>query len=314
MRKSVDHEKRAADIVEFMKKRPGEIVTGQDISDAIGITYQALHSWMARHKNLIPDIVSKSGNGIRGYVLVQDGQPEQKKEPVKTNLEKGKNHEGYSDPTMAKALRSVDGCCEPGEVWILCKEGYDPEVALIVASSANCVTILKLYEQHKPGWQMPIKVMVGDERYSTDVSELSRRHAIYLKELKDKIPEDGMAWVRKAIGKYLRTTMVVEKVVEKEVPKIQVIKQTVEKTVPDPAMKSRIEMLEAQLAGRERETEEVKRLREELDAADAEILELEDKLKKATMTPDLLVAQAKLAVYEDIFDRLHPRKEIPDED
>lgn len=140
-----------------------------------------------------------------------------------------KNHEGYSNPTMAAALAKANVKFSdhlPGEIWLRTTKGGSKIRTLILSISGNRATCLSVFAS---GTQYDQKIKTRNGK--TDYVCLQRIETLYLKELEERtdvVADKYVDLVHKRLLDLLGIKPV-EKVVEKEV---EVIKEVpVEKIV-----------------------------------------------------------------------------------
>ena len=204
-----------------------------------------------------------------------------------------------------------------GEVWKTTTKLGQDEMILVLAATRGVITGLKLWPAKKDNWTMHIRVEYREKYYYTDLAELTWRYmsAInkYGKPL-TKLDEKEREFLRRALGKYLHTTIVEERVIEKPVDKIRMIEKPVEKRVEvkvqDPELVKKVEELEElvdTLKGR------VLFFESQCTSLSERNSSLEDQLKAkptASDSSEVAILKAKLAVYEGLIERMFPvRKE-----
>lgn len=335
---------RADKITKYLAGKPGEYVpVGDIVRYGIGqpdMKPDTLRMWMRTHKALFPDVDSMRG---RGYIYSpkkavkpvvppvlastavtaaaiatsHTATPSMKAAVTAAAETLKKNHEGYSDPTASKALRSLDNeeIVHFGEVWRATTRVGEEEKLLVLGSSKCVITCLKLIPKKLEKWDRPIRVMYQDTVYWADISEVTWRYIAainkYGKPLM-KLGDEEREFLRRKLGEYLHTAIVEERVVEKPVDKIRMIEKPVEKRVEvkvqDPLLKKRTEELEdlvATLKERLLHTESECATLRDRNAGLQALLDAKPETADAT---EVAILKAKLSVYESIIGKMFPER------
>lgn len=164
------------------------------------------------------------------------------------NLEKGRNTEGYSDPTASAAIKEAEKVMldlTPGSIVEHRTSNGDTYDFLVLNSYGDNVTGFRLCEAWAGSSSHPYSMSVGSIRknYFIDLSRLSTVPSKFLSRSNEKLVtklEDikrGLADYLGIIGETVEVEKVVEKVIEKEV-KVPEDKRELE---------TRIAVLEAQI-------------------------------------------------------------------
>lgn len=164
------------------------------------------------------------------------------------NLEKGRNTEGYSDPTASAAIREVDKSMldlTPGSIVEHRTSNGDTYDFLVINSYGDNVTGFRLCEAWAGSSSHPYSMGVGSERknYFIDLSRLSTVPVKFLSRSNEKLVSN-LEDIKRGLADYLGIvgeTVEVEKIVEKEVQVAEDISE--EKR----AFETRIAILEAQI-------------------------------------------------------------------
>lgn len=338
---------RAEKITKYLAGKPGEYAPICDIVRyGLGLPDMkpdTIRMWMRTHKDLFPDVDSMRGKGyiyspkkavkpvvppvlastaaaaVAATTLAKSPATTQSKIAAVTAAAETfkRNQEGYSDPTAAKALRSLDNeeIVHFGEVWRATTRVGEEEKLLVLGSSRCVVTCLKLIPKKLDKWDRPVRVMYQDTVYWADISEVTWRYIAainkYGKPLM-KLDDEEREFLRRKLGEYLHTAIVEERVVEKPVEKIRMIEKPVEKRVEvkvqDPLLKKHTEELEdlvATLKERLLHTEsECATLRDR----NAGLQALLDAKPETADTTEIAVLKAKLSVYESIIGKMFPER------
>lgn len=219
--------------------------TSFDIADLTGI-----------NRNRVKDL-------MKAYVMVQnpgcvkavhskgyfwEGPVEEpKKEPKPERYPDTHNHEGYPDPTMARAMRNVvNSEYTPGEVWVYKDYNGEERLYLILGSIKGSVTGLKVNDVD--GWydeKEDVSISVKGKPYYVEPCRILSKPSRILDRSRDTVSDLDMAAIRKKIAEFLgvqtkERVVEVEKVVEKEV-KVPVEVEVV-KEIPVPDESSRAEV------------------------------------------------------------------------
>ena len=233
--------------------------TSFDISDLTGINRN-------RVKMLMKSYVMEQNPGcvksVHGKGYFWEGPTEEpKKEEKPERYPETHNHEGYPDPTMARAMRNVmNNDYTPGEVWVFNDFNGEEKMYLILGSIKGSVTGLMVNEVDS--WfneEQNIPITVKGKMYYVDPWRILSKPARVLKRSRDTISGLDLSQIRASIGKFLgvepNTKVVeVEKVVEKEVP-VEVVKEVEVEADISKKFEERIADLEKNLRAAERDTE-----------------------------------------------------------
>lgn len=304
---------RKVKLTRYFEKHPCVAITAETLCErALGgeVKATALQNWIRTHKDLFPYLEISHGGKYAGYMW----QPPKQTEMVETETP-GKNHEGYSDPTAAKAIKAVSAKVKAGEVWKIETRLGAEEFVLVLGFDDTRVACVRLFVSKRDDWKRAIRVMCRDKYYYGDISELTYRYLSAMRSCVATLTDEELLFVRKGVARYLGIDILVERVeVPKEVKKIEYVTQQVDR----PELVKRAKEAEARVAEL---TEQHDEDCEKIARLESRVKELETKIAESIMTAglppvpttDLLVAQAKLKIYEDLFDRLHPRKETKDE-
>lgn len=173
-------------------------------------------------------IIRKTGN-TKGVTYFYIDRAEKLKDKSDTNFSKGKNSEGYYDPTASAAIREVDKMnlnLAPGSIVEHRTANGDTYDFLVLNSYGDNATGFRLCEAWTGASESPYSLKVGSlfKDYFIDISRLSTVPirflsasnevlATPLKNVKDKLAE-----YLKLEGARVEVEKIVEKVVEKEVP------------------------------------------------------------------------------------------------
>lgn len=304
---------RKVKLTRYFENHPCITITAETLCERAlggGVTAKALQIWIKTHKDLFPYLEIIHGGKLAGYMW----QPPKQPEVIETETP-GKNHEGYSDPTATKAIKAVTPKAKAGEVWKIETRLGAEEFVLVLGFDDTRVACIRLFVSKRDDWKRGIRVMCRDKYYYGDISELTYRYLSSMRSCVMTLTDEELLFVRKGVGKYLGIDILVERVeVPKEVKKIEYVTQQVDR----PELVKRAKEAEARVAEL---TEQHNEDCEAIHKLKVRVKKLETDIAETIMTAglppvpttDLLVAQAKLKVYEDLFDRLHPRKETKDE-
>lgn len=153
-----------------------------------------------------------------------------------------KTEEGYSDPTAAAAIKTVDskiyGEFTPGDIWHVSASNGSIEKYLVVASFAGCATCLQVLNNkndYNPVIHMCVSLVKNE---FVDCRRLVSKPSKYFLEKDDSYHVTNFDAIKMRIAAL--NDLVVEKPVEKIVEKIvekpveKVVEKVVEKTVEVP--------------------------------------------------------------------------------
>ena len=164
--------------------------------------------------------------------------------PIDKN--RGKNHEGYSDPTATKALKNLEKKDEPvyipgGVYEYENSNGFIDEV-LIVASNEKMVSLLVVQqpeiEKTTPNCILLTEQKYGQQKRAVNPEQIMTRPAKYVKGYLYTVGKEDYARIKDALAAYFRIESGI-----KEVP-VEVIKEVKvdEKAIEDLKIQHQLEM------------------------------------------------------------------------
>lgn len=227
--------------------------TSFDIADLTGISRNRVKALMkacvmVQNPGCVRSVHSK------GYFWDGPAEEPKKEETKPERYPDTHNHEGYPDPTMAKAMRNAMSDYTPGEVWVYKDYNGEEKLYLVLGSIKGSVTGLMVNEVD--GWfdeQEDVSISVKGKVHYVEPCRILSKPSRILNRSRDTISDLEMTAIRKKIAEFLgiRTkerVVEVEKVVEKEVKvPVEVVKEVgVVKEIP--VADDRVKDLEMQLA------------------------------------------------------------------
>lgn len=210
--------------------------TSFDISDLTGINRNRVKALMkacvmVQNPGCVKSVHSK------GYFWDGPTDEPKKEETKPERYPDTHNHEGYPDPTMAKAMRNAMSDYTPGEVWVYKDYNGEEKLYLILGSIKGSVTGLMVNEID--GWfdeQEDVSISVKGKLYYVEPCRILSKPSRILNRSRDTISDLEMTAIRKKIAEFLgvqtkERIVEVEKIVEKEVKVPVEVVKTVETPV-----------------------------------------------------------------------------------
>lgn len=226
-------ESRIMQISNYLKDNPSIKFTYGILVDELGIP----RTYICKHKN---ELLESSEHiktfadrfGRTGGFYWEEKEPEKKPEKKEDKFGPDKNHEGYSDPTVFKALHN-SGKALAGEIWDYELPRGEKTNVLVINSNKRIVQILFLSDNEdaiQKTMEHPVKLEVGRKAYFYDPMLVQSRKQWYLRNKICTLDIDIFNEVR---GNVMKTMGMPDRVVtiEKEVPVEKIVEVPVEKVV-----------------------------------------------------------------------------------
>ena len=204
LRKQIAAERLDA-FTKFVKGHPYEFIS----AEAIRKEYNVSSSTIADMWKKIPDILGGSyesvrGSGTKWYPPLTPPIKVELPPSIKTEL---KNAEGYSDPTVAKAIASVTvKKPAPGQVWIHVSQRSMQYIYILYAFEDHTLALQlnKLTEDAPMDFAYPISLKGSGEDYYVNLSMLTTRISKYTTDFVEDLGDKVYMDIQQGISEMLR--------------------------------------------------------------------------------------------------------------
>lgn len=219
-------------VVDLIKE--SESVKGKDLEEALDMAPSNFRIFM--NKLMLDDsrIRSFKRGGHTEYYFEEksEAEPESEKTDEEIKFEDTHNAEGYSDPTMAAAMRNIGETgreTTAGEIWWLKNdERYIGQKVLILAKFNNTITCLLLYDN--PGTLQEYErgqcktINIDGKMHMVNVIKILTKGVKCLSGKAGKVDLFSLRIVRGYVGEYLgmRDVGIVEVKVPEKVKPVEV--------------------------------------------------------------------------------------------
>lgn len=233
-------------ILAAVKNKNGKAIEKSELFEGAGISRAGLDRCIKELKDTYPKNFKRISEGHRASFYWKEDEPAVTPAAPKDRFDYTKTEEGYSDPTAALAMSHLnDGEHKPGDIFdAMHSDGTSSEVIVINACSyrATVVPFIRTFSDiydNEISEMCPI-VDSGRVLGYFNPGRITQKPLKYLGDKIGELTENELRSVRENLNKYLALidytpkTVVVEKVVEKEVPVEveKIVEKVVEKEVP----------------------------------------------------------------------------------
>ena len=173
MRTKIDMEQMQTKVKRFFMNHECEYVTRRKLADYCNVSLKTIEKVVGKLRNEMTDgtIESKQGAGMMYVPVKPEPEPEAKK---------GKNAEGYPDPTASKAIEKADAANRlflSGDVYEGTTSSGYTELLLIVKSWKDTSLVVKLVDP---------KLIHGDTEYVHGITYMGNTYAADVRRLTNK--------------------------------------------------------------------------------------------------------------------------------